>query len=845
MKTNTDLKKTASLVDSEGNESGWKSTIEGITADTPDKLRGDRVDNIYFEESGNNKSLIETYSRGHALVDILGSRVGNRFVFGCVCKGTKVWTRTGEYKNIEDLHQVDGIIGFKDGKANIEPISYMQEEAYKPCVRITFRDGTFLECSEDHPILMRTLHTPRNKKNRNKRDRYFTWDFVPAKDVGSYQQYNIAGTCRTIDIFGTDTLFDPYLVGRLIGDGSYGYDNTPCLSNCDPEVLDYVKNKYKWSLNAEHVTKDNKLYQEIRIKGICPELRKMGIYGQTRTKKRLPDCYQTLDKENARQLIAGLFDTDGYISKTEPAAVLYQSTKEILEQVQILLYKFGVYATINKIEPDIRPGRKDKNPWYALSIRDYESFYNFATNIPLRIEYKKQALLTQHHRSDKHEVATGIREVAVAKVESIGVQRIYNLTACDSHTYLANNVITHNTSGEQGPQLAGLKTMFFNPKGYSMLPYMNRSMQGEPQLTGYFIPSYSMWLGNPVGTGFDDRGVVYQEAAKQYYLKKWEKIDDPKALIIDKAEYCFTPEDAFVLEGSNNFDQEKLAEQKAAIEIHKTIPLPRQMQLRWQIKENQVDYDQRPTAQVGEGPIRFTEMPICDEHGIPFKNLYVIGVDGIDQGTNESSGQTDVSKFAIVVYRRQLGLQEPKIVAVYKERPRHIKDAWDICLKLAMFYNAKVLIEYTKISVVHHFKNVGKEHYLMHKPQGSQASGGRRTINRQIGVTPTQAVIEHYLELIENYIVDYYQFIEYTDLLDELISYSYENKRKFDLVAAFGMCLLADEELRGRPARANTVQETLSLGYTRNEHGQVKLNNTKWNEQTQFDYSRGSRFKFY
>ena len=114
----------------------------------------------------------------------------------------------------------------------------------------------------------------------------------------------------------------------------------------------------------------------------------------------------------------------------------------------------------------------------------------------------------------------------------------------------------------------------------------------------------------------------------------------------------------------------------------------------------------------------------------------------------------------------------------------------------------------------------------MHKPQGGQASG-RRAVNRQIGVTPTQAVIEHYLELIENYIVDYYQFIDYTDLLDELISYSYENKRKFDLVAAFGMALLADEELRGRPARANNVQETLSLGYTRNEHGQVKLNNTK------------------
>jgi hypothetical protein len=94
-------------------------------------------------------------------------------------------------------------------------------------------------------------------------------------------------------------------------------------------------------------------------------------------------------------------------------------------------------------------------------------------------------------------------------------------------------------------------------------------------------------------------------------------------------------------------------------------------------------------------------------------------------------------------------------------------------------------------------------------------------------VTPTQAVIEHYLELIENYIVDYSIFIDYTDLLDELISYSYENKRKFDLVASFGMALLADEELRGRPAKANQTQESLDLGYTRNEYGQVAFNNVK------------------
>jgi hypothetical protein len=39
-------------------------------------------------------------------------------------------------------------------------------------------------------------------------------------------------------------------------------------------------------------------------------------------------------------------------------------------------------------------------------------------------------------------------------------------------------------------------------------------------------------------------------------------------------------------------------------------------------------------------------------------------------------------------------------------------------------------------------------------------------------------------------------------MIDEFLRYSYENKRKFDIVAAFGVALLADEELMNRPPRA-------------------------------------------
>ena len=44
-------------------------------------------------------------------------------------------------------------------------------------------------------------------------------------------------------------------------------------------------------------------------------------------------------------------------------------------------------------------------------------------------------------------------------------------------------------------------------------------------------------------------------------------------------------------------------------------------------------------------------------------------------------------------------------------------------------------------------------------------------------------------------------FTSYPELLDELIKYSYENKRKFDRVAAFGIVLLADEDMIGKTAK--------------------------------------------
>ena len=75
-------------------------------------------------------------------------------------------------------------------------------------------------------------------------------------------------------------------------------------------------------------------------------------------------------------------------------------------------------------------------------------------------------------------------------------------------------------------------------------------------------------------------------------------------------------------------------------------------------------------------------------------------------------------------------------------------------LKLALFYNAKVLVEATRTTVIHYFRDHHKEELLMKRPSAT-ANSSSRTNYKSYGVPVPAHVIEHYLDLIEQYIADY------------------------------------------------------------------------------------------
>ncbi len=383
------------------------------------------------------------------------------------------------------------------------------------------------------------------------------------------------------------------------------------------------------------------------------------------------------------------------------------------------------------------------------------------------------------------------------------------------------------TGGDSGPALEGIAAAFHDPKGYDVLPYRhNYTKEGTYVKTAYFIPAYTI----VTAPGYvDKRGWTDPERGKEFYLKKRDaKVADPKGLMLYSAEYCFTPDEALALEGDNQFNTVLLTDQLAAIKLHKLTPpelQPKWGQLEYVFQNNVHTEEAKNGVRFipnQNGKVCIIEHPIKSENGSDFRNLYVAGIDGIDMGMNDTSDNTrDPSDFCVVVKKRCFGLQEPMYVCIYKDRPNNLEEAYRTTLKILEYYNCKACLESTRISILTWFRTKKKEEkYLMRRPRAAQSDiqSGK---SRQFGAPATEAVIQHQLDLIDAYINEYCHNMWYEPMINELITYSYENKRKFDIVAAMGQCELGDEELSGIPPKEadNGGKKLRLFGYWVDERG--------------------------
>lgn len=355
------------------------------------------------------------------------------------------------------------------------------------------------------------------------------------------------------------------------------------------------------------------------------------------------------------------------------------------------------------------------------------------------------------------------------------------------------------TGGESGPQLEGLRKIYYNPKIFGVLPYRhNYTQTGDYTISSFFLPAFKSIKEHYL---LDSRGYISDEDGKKYFDKKRAlKTADPKELVVYTAEFCYNAEEAFSLEGDNKFNKVLIADQLAKIRILKQCPKIETGYLKYTFKDtihSKENIDSLQWIPNPNGKIKILEHPVWmlpaekDEDGNivtqaveEMKNLYVIGIDAIDMGADQTSEFTrDPSDFCIVVKKRVLGLGEPKYVALYKDRPADVREAYKIAIQLAQYYNAMINIEATRMSLITWARSNKYLHYFMKRPRATLTDVSRG-VSKSYGTPATAAIIAHQTDLIADFINDYCHTIWFEEMLDEFNRYTDENKRKFDIVAA-------------------------------------------------------------
>lgn len=710
-------------------DQGSFNMVLGVSAkDDADKLRGKRGW-ILFEEMGTFAGLLALYDTTRKSVEDGDYTFATMYLVGCVCAGTKVWTSSGENKCIESLLIKDGILGFTDTlsiskEEGVEitlnrglvqnPITSNIITGIKPCYKITLTNGNTLECSEDHPILIQ-----KNRQNHDGSIHYYQEVFKQAKDLKVGDRVL---ECRTINIFGNDSLPDSRFIGMMIGDGSYGKGSIRYCSE-DQELLDYVKSRYQFKVDKTHITAKGLKYEEGRINGIRPMLKKIGISGQVKQYKRLPSNYQTLCEKDVKLLLSGLYDTDGtFILGKEGSIEITQSNREILEQIQLLWRKFGVIGSINITQPTIKENRKDKNPWYNLVISGRYNILNAHKVLTLLIKRKQDKLdelkqwYLDHPSKKEQKYPKDVIMHRVKSIEYIGEQQVYNLTAGISHTYLANNIITHNTANEAESDFSSAKKLLQAPDGYNILSVPNvydRKGQGSPRF-GFFYPAYINRLGCCNHDGVSDVIKALFQVLMARYKAKYNSAD-PKSVLRVIAEDPITPAEAIVKVKAAYFPVQALNERLNEIDSHPNF-YDRSLIGTMIFKGGKAEF--RPTGDIPireygvpndtQGALEIFEMPEKDENGDIFKNRYIIGHDPVDNDDAESKSLSSTFVFDLLT---------DNIVAEFTGRKPYADDNFEIVRCLCLFYNAKCLYESNKKGIYAYFKKMNSTHLLADTPE--------------------------------------------------------------------------------------------------------------------------------
>ena len=240
------------------------------------------------------------------------------------------------------------------------------EQGYKDVYQLELADGRTVRCGADH--LWEVICANNNFKHKVVTTHdlmtlgLFNHTTVNGKQYNVYKYYLPA--IQPVQYSEKQQNIHPYVLGALLGDGALT-KRTPKISSTDKPILDRLQEllgdgfefKYDPTTTCEYRIVDKERF-------LHKDEFKNGQYGVNRLHrwledlnlcvgceyKYIPDQYKFGSVEQRIELVKGLMDTDGYISK-DGSMVFSNTSKQLIDDFVEVIRSLGLLCTVVRKDP--------------------------------------------------------------------------------------------------------------------------------------------------------------------------------------------------------------------------------------------------------------------------------------------------------------------------------------------------------------------------------------------------------------------------------------------------------------------------------------------------------------
>jgi len=368
----------------------------------------------------------------------------------CQPMSSKILTPNG-WKKMGDITLGDEVMG-SDGKKQYVIGVYPQGE--RKIFKVKFTDQTEVLCDAEHiwsvnTLNMRTAKTRLKGKSIRKSNfgykNILTKDLIDIKKRGIYN-YRLP-TMLPSEFNNIELPINPYVLGILLGDGCFSNNmiqfvtkDNEIINNidklCDCEITNTSNSReFDHYNNDNTITKVKRNINIVSLKKYKVLIKELGLFGTLSNNKFIPKNYIYNSIDNRMQLLQGLMDSDGYISK-KGIMDFTSVSKQLTDDVRELVLSLG--GTVRML---------NKTPKYKYKgiLKEGQCCYivrmSFPDNgiIPFKLTRKLERFKSRtHYKNQKF-----VKSVEYSHVEEAQCIKVSNA----DELYVTDDfVLTHNTT---------------------------------------------------------------------------------------------------------------------------------------------------------------------------------------------------------------------------------------------------------------------------------------------------------------------------------------------------------------------------------------------------------------